>query len=251
MEINLGSPQDASVAAPFHFSFHRCNDVPRACVCACLSFRLSLSFLLLLPPSRLSLFFSSLFRRSFSRVHRLVCTRTCSPISLSLFLCSSFSFLLPLLDSFSSSPRLASPVRVAPTTASLYQPLLSATLALPRSSNLPIVRFRRIRPTVMDYRSAHGRRTDGRTLGHLPVTLSGIVIAESSLFARLCRVETRGVTTIGRWIRPAVSTVGLLLLGSPGDVHRFHVFLRRERFGIDDFARPAALLFHDRYRPIH
>lgn len=203
------------------------------------------------PLAPLALFFvalSSLFlTRPPSRMH----THVLADLSLSLFLCSSFSFLLPLLDSFSSSPRLASPVRVAPTTASLYQPLLSATLALPRSSNLPIVRFRRIRPTVMDYRSAHGRRTDGRTLGHLPVTLSGIVIAESSLFARLCRVETRGVTTIGRWIRPAVSTVGLLLLGSPGDVHRFHVFLRRERFGIDDFARPAALLFHDRYRPIH
>lgn len=62
MEINLGSPQDASVAAPFHFSFHRCNDVPRVC----LSFRLSS------PLAPLAL--SPLFRRSFSRVHRLVCT---------------------------------------------------------------------------------------------------------------------------------------------------------------------------------
>lgn len=115
------------------------------------------------PLAPLALFFvalSSLFlTRPPSRMH----THVLADLSLSLFLCSSFSFLLPLLDSFSSSPRLASPVRVAPTTASLYQPLLSATLALPRSSNLPIVRFRRIRPTVMDYRSAHGRRTDGRT----------------------------------------------------------------------------------------
>lgn len=115
------------------------------------------------PLAPLALFFvalSSLFlTRPPSRMH----THVLADLSLSLFLCSSFSFLLLLLDSFSSSPRLASPVRVAPTTASLYQPLLSATLALPRSSNLPIVRFRRIRPTVMDYRSAHGRRTDGRT----------------------------------------------------------------------------------------
>lgn len=175
MEINLGSPQDASVAAPFHFSFHRCNDVPRVC----LSFRLSS------PLAPLAL--SPLFRRSFSRVHRLVCTHVLADrrrLSLSLspsshHLSSSFSSLLPLLDSFSSSPRPASPV--GSRQPLLYQPLLSTTLALPRSSNLPIVRFRRIRPTVMDYRSAHGRRT----LGHLPLTLGGIVIAESSLFARL------------------------------------------------------------------
>lgn len=117
------------------------------------------------PPPRAS---RSFFRRSFVALSHASTVsyahaRARRSLSLSLFLCSSFSFLLPLLDSFSSSPRLASPVRVAPTTASLYQPLLSATLALPRSSNLPIVRFRRIRPTVMDYRSAHGRRTDGRT----------------------------------------------------------------------------------------
>lgn len=171
MEINLGSPQDASVAAPFHFSFHRCNDVPRVC----LSFRLSS------PLAPLAL--SPLFRRSFSRVHRLVCThvladrRRLSFSPSSHHLSSSFSSLLPLLDSFSSSPRPASPV--GSRQPLLYQPLLSTTLALPRSSNLPIVRFRRIRPTVMDYRSAHGRRT----LGHLPLTLGGIVIA--SLFARL------------------------------------------------------------------
>lgn len=131
MEINLGSPQHASVAAPFHFSFHRCNDVPRVCVCVCLSFRLSRSFLL--AP----LAFSSLFlTRPPPRMHAHVLADRCS-LSLSLSrarsaffsisnLCSSFSFLLsPLLGSFSSSPRLASPARVAPT-ASLYHARSSA-----------------------------------------------------------------------------------------------------------------------------
>lgn len=173
MEINLGSPQDASVAAPFHFSFHRCNDVPRVCL-----------FPSLLPPRAPRAFaaLSSLFLtrpppRMHARARRSPSSLSFSPSS--HHLSSSFSSLLPLLDSFSSSPRPASPV--GSRQPLLYQPLLSTTLALPRSSNLPIVRFRRIRPTVMDYRSAHGRRT----LGHLPLTLGGIVIAESSLFARL------------------------------------------------------------------
>lgn len=173
MEINLGSPQHASVAAPFHFSFHRCNDVPRVCVCVSLSVSPAPS------SSR-----PSHFRRSFSRVHRLVCTRTCSPIAV-LFLSLSLSRALPsspfptfVRPSLFSSPpfsvlfhlRLASPRPLGSR-----QPLLSTTLALPRSSNLPIVRFRRIRRTVMDYRSAHGRRSI------VFLTLSGIVIAESSL----------------------------------------------------------------------
>lgn len=170
MEINLGSPQDASVAAPFHFSFHRCNDVPRVC----LSFRLSSP---LAPLALSSLFLTRPPPRMHARARRSSSSLSFSPSSHRLS--SSFSSLLPLLDSFSSSPRPASPV--GSRQPLLYQPLLSTTLALPRSSNLPIVRFRRIRPTVMDYRSAHGRRT----LGHLPLTLGGIVIAESSLFARL------------------------------------------------------------------
>lgn len=47
-------------------------------------------------------------------------------------------------------------VRLAPSgRGSLVQAMLSSSLLLPRSSNLPIVCFRRIRPrAVMDYRSA-------------------------------------------------------------------------------------------------
>lgn len=126
MEINLGSPQDASVAAPFHFSFHRCNDVPRVY----LSFRLSS------PLAPLAL--SPLFRRSFSRVHRLVCTHVLADRRrLSLSLPPSITSLRPSLL-FSpppsrfffifASPRLAR--RVAPTsslpTASLYHARSSA-----------------------------------------------------------------------------------------------------------------------------
>lgn len=111
----------------------------------------------LLPPRA-----SPHFRRSFSR---LVCTRTCSPIAVvSLVLPSSITFVPPPPPLFSPLPppftilfhlRLASPVRVA---SSLHRRFFT-TLALPRSSNPPIVRFRRIRRTVMDYRSAHGRRS--------------------------------------------------------------------------------------------
>lgn len=105
MEINLGSPQDASVAAPFHFSFHRCNDVPRVY----LSFRLSS------PLAPLAL--SPLFRRSFSRVHRLVCTHVLADrrrLSLSLspsshHLSSSFSSLLSSPFSILFHLRLAPP----------------------------------------------------------------------------------------------------------------------------------------------
>lgn len=128
MEINLGSPQDASVAAPFHFSFHRCNDVPRVC----LSFRLSS------PLAPLAL--SPLFRRSFvalSHASTASYARTCSPIAVvSLFLSLLPSPLLVLLFSpppsrfffIFASPRLAR--RVAPTsslpTASLYHARSSA-----------------------------------------------------------------------------------------------------------------------------
>lgn len=88
MEINLGSPQHASVAAPFHFSFHRCNDVPRVCVCVCLSFRLSRSFLL--AP----LAFSSLFlTRPPPRMHAHVLADRCSlSLSLSRALCLLLHF---------------------------------------------------------------------------------------------------------------------------------------------------------------
>lgn len=147
MEINLGSPQDASVAAPFHFSFHRCNDVPRVCLSSRLSFLLSpLSSLFLTrpPPS----YAHARARRSLS--------------SLSLALPSSITFVPP--------PPLLSPlpsrfffIFASPRPFGSREPLLyrrfSTTLALPRSSNPPIVRFRRIRRTVMDYRSAHGRRS--------------------------------------------------------------------------------------------
>lgn len=99
MEINLGSPQDASVAAPFHFSFHRCNDVPRVCLSSRLSFLLSpLSSLFLTRPP--------------PRMHTHVLADRCR-LSLSLCLLPSPLFLLllfslpSLLDSFSSSPRLA------------------------------------------------------------------------------------------------------------------------------------------------
>lgn len=100
MEINLGSPQDASVAAPFHFSFHRCNDVPRVCLSSRLSFLLSpLSSLFLTrpPPS----YAHARARRSLSSLSLSLCLLP-SPLFLLLL------FSLPsLLDSFSSSPRLA------------------------------------------------------------------------------------------------------------------------------------------------
>lgn len=173
MEINLGSPQHASVAAPFHFSFHRCNDVPRVCVCVSL-----FPSLPLLPP-RAPRIFVALSHASTASYARARARRSLFSFSLSLSRALPSSpfptFVRPSL--FSSPPfsvlfhlRLASPRPLGSR-----QPLLSTTLALPRSSNLPIVRFRRIRRTVMDYRSAHGRRSI------VFLTLSGIVIAESSL----------------------------------------------------------------------
>lgn len=130
MEINLGSPQDASVGIPFHLSFHRCDDVapcPYARCCWCV-FK----------------------RRSFSRVPVLhtharaslhsPCYSVFSPPTIPRLL---FSRLLVLI--------------FVPHACSARAPLpRRSSSVLPRSSNLPIACFRRIRPTVMDYRSAHG-----------------------------------------------------------------------------------------------
>lgn len=111
MEINLGSPQDASVAAPFHFSFHRCNDVPRVCLSSRLSFLLSpLSSLFLTRPP--------------PRMHTHVLADRCR-LSRSAFfhhLCSSSSSSLSPPFSILFHLRLASPVRVA--RASSLPPLL-------------------------------------------------------------------------------------------------------------------------------
>lgn len=166
MKINLSSPQHASVVAPFHFSFHRYDDVA-----SCLFFRFPPSLLLMRVES--SVFLTHV-------QYTLVCTRTCysadctPPLHLlprPVFFHLRFSSFPSSSSSFLSSCQFffifASPRPFG--SCSLHR-RRSSTLALPRSSNLPIVRFRRIRPEVMDYRSAHTRSV-------IFLLLSGIVIA--------------------------------------------------------------------------